>query len=92
VARIAGLPAHVLKRAKEILDNLENSEMDEGGRPRLAHTFPEKKQGDVVQLGLFGSQDRKLREWIRDMDISKMTPLEALVELNKLKEHVGPEQ
>jgi len=26
------------------------------------------------------------------MDISKMTPLDALVELNKLKEYVGPEQ
>jgi DNA mismatch repair protein MutS len=92
VARIAGLPGNVLKRAKEILDNLESAELDEVGQPRLAHTFPEKKQGDVVQLGLFGSQDQKLRAWIRDMDISKMTPLDALVELNKLKEHVGPEQ
>jgi len=89
VARIAGLPGNVLKRAKEILDNLESAELDEVGRPRLAHTFPEKKEGDVVQLGLFGSQDHKLREWIRDMDISKMTPLDALVELNKLKESVG---
>jgi DNA mismatch repair protein MutS len=92
VARSAGLPGNVLKRAKEILDNLESAELDEVGQPRLAHTFPEKKQGDVVQLGLFGSQDQKLRAWIRDMDISKMTPLDALVELNKLKEHVGPEQ
>ena len=88
VARIAGLPGRVLTRAKEILDNLESDELDEVGRPRLAHTLPEKKQGDVVQLGLFGSQDQKLREWIREMDISKMTPLEALVELNKLKEYV----
>jgi DNA mismatch repair protein MutS len=92
VARIAGLPGNVLKRAKEILDNLESAELDEVGQPRLAHTFPEKKQGDVVQLGLFGSQDQKLRAWIRDMDISKMTPLDALVELNKLKEHVDPER
>jgi DNA mismatch repair protein MutS len=92
VARIAGLPGKVLKRAKEILDNLESAELDEVGQPRLAHKFPEKKQGDVVQLGLFGSQDQKLRAWIRDMDISKMTPLDALVELNKLKEYVGPER
>jgi DNA mismatch repair protein MutS len=92
VARIAGLPGNVLKRAKEILDNLESAELDEVGQPRLAHTFPEKKQGDVVQLGLFGSQDQKLRAWIRDMDISKMTPLDALVELNKLKEHVDSER
>jgi DNA mismatch repair protein MutS len=88
VARIAGLPDNVLKRAKEILENLEDSELDHRGQPRLAHTLPGKEAGDIVQLGLFGSQDQKMIEWIRRLDISNMTPLDALVELNKLKEHV----
>ena len=43
----------------------------------------------MVQLDLFGSVDRKLRERITDLDINSMTPVEALVELNKLKESVA---
>ncbi|NQU14254.1 MAG: DNA mismatch repair protein MutS, partial [Desulfobacteraceae bacterium] len=88
VAQIAGLPDSVIMRAKEILDNLEGTELDEIGRPRLARTPREKNEGEMLQLGLFGSQDGKLRERIRELNISSMTPLEALIELNKLKEHV----
>ena len=88
VAQIAGLPERVIMRAKEILNNLERAELDEVGRPRLAHTSSEKDEGDIVQLGLFGSYDQKLIEWIKGLDISSMTPLEALIELNRLKEHL----
>ncbi len=87
VARIAGLPEKVLERAKEILDNLEKIELDDIGRPRLAHGSPEDEESNMVQLGLFGSQDRKLTEWIRGLDISSITPLEALNELDRLKKH-----
>ena len=88
VARIAGLPEDVLRRAGEILDNLEGTELDETGRPRLARTSSKKDESDFVQLGLFGQQDRKLRERIRVLHIPSMTPLEALTELNILKEYV----
>ncbi|RLB17480.1 MAG: DNA mismatch repair protein MutS [Deltaproteobacteria bacterium] len=88
VARIAGVPEEVLKRAKEILDNLEGEDVDEAGRPLLARTFPKKKGEEMVQLSLFGSGDNYLLERIRKLDIATMTPLEALVELNKLKEYV----
>jgi DNA mismatch repair protein MutS len=91
VARIAGLPENVLLRAKEILQNLEGAELDEVGRPRLAKSPPERDEGDILQLSLFTPQDKKLRDWIAGMDISRMTPLEALVELNKLKEYVDPD-
>ena len=37
VARLAGLPEKVLKRAFEVLDNLEKSEFDEVGQPRISH-------------------------------------------------------
>ncbi len=88
VARIAGLPDRVLRRAKEILNNLEGTELDETGRPRLAHTSSKKNEENILQLSLFESKDRKLREWIQGMDISSITPLDALIELNKLKEYV----
>ncbi len=88
VAQIAGLPEGVITRAKEILNNLEGTELDEIGRPRLARAPSEKDKGEMVQLGLFGSQDGKLGEWIRGLDISSMTPLEALIKLNELKERI----
>jgi len=92
VARIAGLPDSVLKRAREILDNLEGAELDNAGKPRLSRTVPEKGGDNMVQLGLFGTQDQKLRKWIKEMDISSLTPLEALVELNKIQEYVVKEK
>jgi DNA mismatch repair protein MutS len=89
VARIAGLPEEILLRAKEILHNLEGAELNDVGRPRLAQDSSKKDGDDIVQLSLFMPQDQKLREWISGLDISSMTPLEALTELNQLKEYVG---
>ena len=89
VAQIAGIPKDVVTRAMEILDNLEGTETDEAGRPRLAHnSLSENRRGHMVQLDLFGSVDWKLREWVKGLDIDSMTPVEALVELSKLKESV----
>ncbi len=88
VARIAGIPEGVIGRAKEILNNLENAERDEIGRPRLATESRGHAKGGMVQLDLFGSSEPQLREWIRGIDVNAMTPIEALVELGKLKEYV----
>ncbi|MFO7601393.1 MAG: DNA mismatch repair protein MutS [Candidatus Desulfacyla sp.] len=93
VAQIAGIPEAVIRRAKEILNNLEKTEADETGRPRLArHRASESGEGDMVQLALFGSGDREMREWIRALDIEAMTPVEALVALNDLKKRVNSGQ
>jgi len=42
VARLAGLPAGVIARAKEILGNLEQAELNADGKPKLAETPPKK--------------------------------------------------
>jgi DNA mismatch repair protein MutS len=91
VARIAGLPEEVLERAKEILENLEGGELDEAGRPRMAHSRKGKEKDTTLQLNLFGSQNQRLVKRIQDLDISSMTPLEALIELNKLKDYLDKE-
>ena len=94
VARIAGLPESVIERAMEILKNLEGDEIDETGKPRLAHTAKRKKkdvpENTMVQLDLFGSRDRELRKWVEDLDIDNMTPLDALIALNDLKKRMNP--
>jgi DNA mismatch repair protein MutS len=61
VARLAGLPSSVIDRAKEILANLEASELNAQGKPRLAEakrSRPKPKSSDEPkpQLNLFDYQ------------------------------------
>jgi DNA mismatch repair protein MutS len=57
VARLAGLPEPILKRAREILANLENSELTTEGKPALAEKpkRPHKLRAFTNQLNLFES-------------------------------------
>jgi DNA mismatch repair protein MutS len=54
VARLAGLPAPVIDRAKEILSNLEEGELNEAGLPKLARRRVRKAAMNEQQLSLFG--------------------------------------
>ena len=83
VARIAGLPAPLITRAKEILDNLEGKEVDEAGMPKIARSAETVQSR---QLGLFGYPEQSLKKWIQTLNIEALTPLEALIELNKMKD------
>jgi DNA mismatch repair protein MutS len=58
VARLAGLPNEIVNRAKEILANLEASELNAQGKPRLAEAKvfrnrPKRKEETKPQLSLF---------------------------------------
>jgi len=85
VARLAGLPQKVIDRAKEILSNLERSELDATGMPTLATS---KKGGAKIhmpsQLSLFPRQD-SLRDELQKVKIERLTPLDALNILDELK-------
>ncbi|MBW1915485.1 MAG: DNA mismatch repair protein MutS, partial [Deltaproteobacteria bacterium] len=84
VARIAGIPEDVILRAKEILENLEGEGRDSLGRPKLAaHSTLTYEQKENTQLPLFSGQDNQLLKRIGDIDISSITPLEAMIELDK---------
>jgi DNA mismatch repair protein MutS len=82
VARLAGLPSPVIHRAKEILQQLEGGQGRESGFGALAQPANERP----VQLALFGSRELKLCETLRNIDISQLTPLQALNILSKLSE------
>jgi DNA mismatch repair protein MutS len=83
VAKLAGLPAGVIERAKEILRNLEGGELDERGRPRLARGA---RKDEAAQMTLFAERDDRLREELKTIDVSQLTPIEALNLLNALVE------
>ena len=78
VARLAGVPARVTQRAKEILKEVENGSVISRG----------KEGGKYTQLMLFdstASKDSQLLEELRKLDVDAMTPLEALNALAELK-------
>ncbi len=92
VARLAGIPASVNERAKDILAQLEADHRDELDRPTIAPPSGKSSQG-AIQLTLFGFADHPLIEDVKRIDIDSMTPLDALKFLQKAKESViqGPE-
>ncbi|MDY6853527.1 MAG: DNA mismatch repair protein MutS [Thermodesulfobacteriota bacterium] len=86
VARLAGLPTDIINRAKEILLNLERGELNELGMPKLALSRYKSQKAENYQLSLFNTNTGYLYEELKRLDISSITPLEALNKLNELKE------
>jgi len=83
VAEMAGLPISITRRAKQILKNLESKELSPlDHRKRKEKTEEEE---DDLQLSLFEIRDDSLRKEIEELEIEKLTPLEALIKLNELK-------
>jgi DNA mismatch repair protein MutS len=88
VARIAGVPQEVIKRAKEILHNLEKGEFDEIGMPRIARGTGNGKNVNP-QLNLFVEKEDEIVAELKNIDISSMSPLEALNKLNDWKSKIS---
>ena len=87
MARLAGLPASVIARARDILASLEQDELTRGGKPTISGAASSAQQ----QLGLFQTAspaDEKLREKIREVDINRTTPIDALRILEELKKEL----
>jgi len=86
VARLAGLPAEVIARARQILHDLEGTDGTSSAIGRRGH-LPESV--DQSQLSLFGPADSRVERMLRDLDLESMTPLEALNQLAELKKQLG---
>jgi DNA mismatch repair protein MutS len=88
VARLAGLPPQVIARAREILSALERDELARGGRPSLTGALSSAQR----QLALFQASDPaadRLVQRLREVDVDRLTPLEALTLLADLKKDAG---
>jgi len=86
VAELAGLPAAVTARAREILSNLEKQELDVKGAPVLARRGGES--AGEGQLLLFTATEELVLEKLRELDVERMTPLAALTLLATLQERL----
>ncbi|MGQ9617778.1 MAG: DNA mismatch repair protein MutS [Candidatus Aminicenantia bacterium] len=93
VAKLAGIPREVIMRAKDILIDLERKEMEEMSR-RKSTRF--RRYFDPNQLPLFpeiieDERVKKIKERLESIDINSLSPLQALLILNELKEELGKE-
>jgi len=87
VAQMAGLPAEVVERAKEVLHNLEANELTPNKMPRIAHRTTSV---DRNQLNLFEIMKKSpVEEELKKVDLNNMTPLEAMIKLQELKEIIS---
>lgn len=94
VARLAGVPDAVIAKAKQVLAGIEKTGPADAGGPEPAGKKKSgkkarKKKGrktDPNQLELFTENEGELKKILEKMDISSMTPLEAMNTLNDLKQ------
>ncbi len=93
VARLAGVPKPVISRAKEILEELEQSHVRAAAGPgHRSHLTGTPANTSTMQFSLFGPEDHPVIEEIRDLDINDITPLTALQMLAEWKETLQTEQ
>ena len=87
VAKLAGMPTKVVNRAKEILKTLENSRSQDQNTENIKRVTEEN-----IQLSFFQLDDpalENIREELTQIDINTLTPIEALMKLNKIKNMIG---
>ncbi|RMF56795.1 MAG: DNA mismatch repair protein MutS [Bacteroidetes bacterium] len=101
VARMAGLPEPVIRRAREILHHLESQHLvieggERSGGDGVAVRRPAPVpavEGGAFQMSLFAPEpDPKLlelRDRLRALDPNRLTPIEALLQLAELKRLAG---
>ena len=96
VARLAGVPEPVLKRAREICNELIDSDIttkvkDIDIKPALSEQ-PKKKEtrsSDYDQLSLFSSPvEMTIANELKTMDLNNMTPIKAMLYLQELQERL----
>jgi DNA mismatch repair protein MutS len=86
VARMAGMPQALIERANEILKQLEEKHVDNPSSPR-----EQVKQisSQKLQLSIFDAHSETfddIRKLLEGIDINRLTPVEALLKLNEIKQ------
>ncbi len=80
VARLAGLPEEVVRRAKEVLKKVEGSD--------FGATVKALPDNSPVQFNLFSTSENRIVRMLKDVDISSLTPLDALNFLDELQRQI----
>lgn len=97
VAKMAGMPPELIQRANEILAQLEEKHVDEGSPEVRKSESPKERMQEAVrsisgpkmQLSIFDAHSETfddIRKTLHEIDINRLTPVEALMKLNEIKE------
>lgn len=91
VAKLAGMPRSLVRRAEEVLVDLESSRKNTGDGPGVQPVKP-PSVGEGVQMSFFQLDDPALedvRDRLLDLDIDNLTPIDALMKLHEIRKIVG---
>jgi DNA mismatch repair protein MutS len=83
VAKLAGLPIEVIRRAREVL--LQH----EGQERRSAELIETHVSRDSVQLAIFTPLSQQIVDRLKQIDVDRLTPIEALTLLDQLKKQLN---
>ena len=86
VAKMAGMPKSIVKRADEILKQLESDNRQQGIKSKPVKKIASAAEG--YQLSFFQLDDpvlSQVRDEIKNLDVNNLTPMEALNKLNDIK-------
>jgi DNA mismatch repair protein MutS len=93
VAKLAGMPTQVVKRAENVLKDLEASHSGVGGGSKSKSSKPPVQAiAQDVQLSFFALNDpvlQQIHDELVSTDINSLTPVEALLKLNDIKKLTG---
>jgi DNA mismatch repair protein MutS len=94
VAKMAGMPTVVVRRAEEVLKDLELSHANVGGNPggAMAVKGQKKNKSDAMQLSFFQLNDpvlESIHAELMGIDINILSPIEALIKLHEIKKLIG---
>ncbi len=82
VAKLAGLPDWIIKRAKEILKELTSGKTDD--KETFANISPHSSEDDM-QLNLLDTASNAVTDKLKSVDVNTLTPIEAMNSLYELK-------
>jgi len=92
VAKMAGMPVSLIKRANEILEQLESQHVDDdtidGTEKKGISEKMKKMATPQFQLSIFDAHSQtfeEIRELLANIDINRLTPVEALLKLQEIK-------
>lgn len=101
VAKMAGMPNSLIKRANEILSQLESQHVDESLQPVQGDNISVDKKvmqekvkniaAPQFQLSIFDAHSEtfdEIRKLLSDIDINRLTPVEALLKLQEIKSRI----
>ncbi len=83
VAKLAGLPSEVIRRAREVL--LQH----EGQERQSQNKIPASPQAPSVQLAIFTPLSQQIVDRLKEVNVDRLTPLEALNLINELQKQLN---